>query len=240
MKRVAEVTSEAESLYKLSVAYHNGDGVSRDSKRAFELMQQAANLGSLKAYLALAAHYDYGIGVSRSPKRAFDWYRRAAVAGDADGQYDVAACYYSGLGAPRSYRSAVKWLQRAVKQRVPEAAFLLGCCYEHGRGVKRDSPRAMMLFRLAARSGHPDAHVEIGFHSRDRDPRKAVRWFRKGARLGSAAGQYNLAYCFERGEGVRANFQLASKWYRAAAEQGHEKALRALAALQKRMPLPHR
>ena len=124
--------------------------------------------------------------------------------------------------------------RRQSGQRVTDAYFLLGCCYEYGRGVKKDPVRAVRLFLAAARSGHADAHVEVGLHHHDRSPRKAVEWYRRAAKLGSAAGQYNLAYCLERGRGVRTNLRDAARWYRAAARQGHGKARTALEGLQKR------
>jgi uncharacterized protein len=224
----------SEALYKRSVAYYNGDGVRRNLRRAFAVMQEAASLGSAKAQSALGSHYEFGIGVTRSASRAFEHYKLAALAGYADAQYNVAGCYYGGIGTRKNHRLAVQWLQKAAKRRVPEAVFLLGCCYEHGRGTRTDRVRAMKLYVAAARLGYPEAHVEVGLHNHDRNPKQAVERYRKGAQLGSAAGQFNLARCLERGDGVRPNLREAARWYRAAAKQGNGKARMALEALEKR------
>ena len=51
---------------------------------------------------------------------------------------------------------------------------------------------------------------------------KAVEWFRKAAEQGNDVAQYNLAMCYERGEGVVKDLAEAVKWYRKAAEQGND------------------
>jgi len=49
---------------------------------------------------------------------------------------------------------------------------------------------------------------------------EAVNWFRKAAEQGHAAGQFNLAGCCYRGDGIAQDYTEAAKWYRKAAEQG--------------------
>ena len=53
---------------------------------------------------------------------------------------------------------------------------------------------------------------------------KAVEWFRKAAEQGNDVAQYNLAMCYERGEGVVKDLAEAVKWFRKAAEQGEAEA----------------
>ena len=53
---------------------------------------------------------------------------------------------------------------------------------------------------------------------------EAVKWFRQAAEQGDAKAQYNLGWCYARGEGVEPDDFEAAKWYRKAAEQGHSKA----------------
>lgn len=60
---------------------------------------------------------------------------------------------------------------------------------------------------------------------------KAVEWFRKAAEQGNDVAQYNLAMCYERGEGVVKDLAEAVKWYRKAAEQGYAGAKAMLKAL---------
>lgn len=48
---------------------------------------------------------------------------------------------------------------------------------------------------------------------------EAVRWYRKSAEQGNANAQYNLACCYESGQGVTQDNTEAVKWYRKSAEQ---------------------
>ena len=49
---------------------------------------------------------------------------------------------------------------------------------------------------------------------------EAVKCFRKAAEQGNATAQFNLGYCYEKGQGVAKDETEAVKWYREAAEQG--------------------
>lgn len=49
---------------------------------------------------------------------------------------------------------------------------------------------------------------------------EAVKWFRKAAEQGHAAGQANLGTMYENGSGVKRDYAEAAKWYRKADEQG--------------------
>ena len=51
---------------------------------------------------------------------------------------------------------------------------------------------------------------------------------KKAAEQGVAKAQYNLALCYAKGNGVAKDKAEAVKWFRKAAEQGHEKASEAL------------
>ena len=48
---------------------------------------------------------------------------------------------------------------------------------------------------------------------------------------GDAEAQFQLGECYETGDTVDKDLQQAAKWYRMAAEQGHEPAKEALARL---------
>jgi TPR repeat protein len=52
------------------------------------------------------------------------------------------------------------------------------------------------------------------------DPVEAVKWFKKAAEQGLAAGQNNLGWMYEYGLGVSKNYAEAKKWYEKRAEQG--------------------
>lgn len=105
----------------------------------------------------------------------------------------------------------------------------------HGKPDSDEKARVFELMMSAAKDGHADAASGVGYcymtgTGVQKDPDKAVEWFRKGAELGSAKAQLNLARYLmgtldslperkesevsekEKKEGVR--------WLRKSAEQG--------------------
>jgi TPR repeat protein len=58
-----------------------------------------------------------------------------------------------------------------------------------------------------------------------------VKWFRKAAEHGSAAGEHQLGEAYQFGRGVAQDYQTAMKWYQAAADHGLADARRSLEAL---------
>lgn len=74
------------------------------------------------------------------------------------------------------------------------------------------------------RSEQGDAEGEQNFA-------EAVKRYRKAAEQGDAGAQFNLAFCYAKGQGVDKNFAEALKWYRKAAEQGDARAQNNLGVL---------
>jgi len=59
-----------------------------------------------------------------------------------------------------------------------------------------------------------------------------VQWYKAAAEQGYAAAQYNLGYCYEKGFGVTTKLNEVMKWYRLAADNGNDKAKKALTKLK--------
>ena len=57
-----------------------------------------------------------------------------------------------------------------------------------------------------------------------KDPVRAARWFREGAKGGDIGAMYLLASMYEQGDGVDKDLRLARYWYAVAAQNGDEAA----------------
>ncbi|MDR0524746.1 MAG: tetratricopeptide repeat protein, partial [Spirochaetaceae bacterium] len=67
----------------------------------------------------------------------------------------------------------------------------------------------------------PQTQFELGLGCHNvKNNEKAVYWYTKAAKQGHASAQYNLGFCYTRGEGVRKNDETAVQWFAKAAEQG--------------------
>lgn len=63
---------------------------------------------------------------------------------------------------------------------------------------------------------------------------EAARQYREEAEMGNVKAQFKLAWCYEKGVGVKKDMEAAVRWYRKAAAQGDVAAQTALVRLGKR------
>lgn len=76
--------NDADLQYQFSQAYYSGNGVQKDSKKAFELLRDAAINGSSDAQFTLGKCYEEGIGVDKHDHFAKIWYEKAAEQGNVE------------------------------------------------------------------------------------------------------------------------------------------------------------
>src|SRR5215831_16914450 len=67
-------TPGARALSNLGAMYLNGLGVKKNEKKAFELIQQAADKGFTSAEFGLGSMYANGRGVKQDLPKAVEWY----------------------------------------------------------------------------------------------------------------------------------------------------------------------
>jgi uncharacterized protein len=151
--------------WKLGSMYANGDGVPKDSARAFEYFSRVVNTHSTddphtpqarlvaSAYVALGQYYLEGIPnspISADPGRARELFTYAAsYFADADAQYDLGRLYLSGKGAPADPRLAARWFGLAANKGHYEAQAVLGAMLFKGDQVPRQAARGLMWLTLA-------------------------------------------------------------------------------------------
>ena len=80
------------------------------------------------------------------------------------------------------------------------------------------APKELVL----AEKGDATAQLSLGIkYKHSGNNREAVKWFRKAAKQGNAAAQYNLGWMYAKGIGVVKDKWEAVKWYLEAAKQGN-------------------
>lgn len=170
-----------------------------------------------------------------------------AEAGDGRAMFELAErhrCAATFNGDLKAWPEAHRWYRRAINAGVAAAAYELGVCLLEARGVPMDVELGFTWVRRAVdfpTGGRPD--VERG---RDmarvgecylrgegvaQDPALAVEWFTKGASLGHAGAQLNLALCFAQGIGMPIDLSNARVWAVRAAESGAKAATGLLDAI---------
>ncbi len=221
---------------------------------AYRDWQAAAESGDPRGALYIGVLYDTGLGVRQNPAEAMDWYKRAALAGSAVGAFNAGVLYDSGLGVPKDPLQAAHWYGLAAAKGFGRAEYNLAQLYESGTGVAKDRRRAVALFRSASAHGVSAARAHLaalGYRAvapvaagqatsmadfqeaqrmiTSRSPAEVARAaavFRQSAERHDALAEYDLGYCYERGLGVAANMDQALLWYRRAAADTVNAAIR--------------
>ncbi len=171
-------------------------------------------------------------GQSKMYGKALEYYE-FAIYDDAEAQYQLARCYHSGYGVEPNDSLAFMWGKKSALGNYPAGVYFLAYCYETGRGCSVNMANADHLYRKAyemalplAKDGNAAAQFVVGKiydygnGGVKQDQSTAVKWYMLAADQGYTGAQYNLANCFQLGEGIAENKRKAFFWYREAANQG--------------------
>ena len=220
--RKAAEQGHTNAQYYMGLMYYKGEGVLQDYVKAHMWLNLAAaqnydraiekrneiaqNMtanqiadaqNQVREWSNSPAHNGGSIrGVSATDMGIMDRYHRDAKQGNAMAQYNLGDIYYYGMGVDQDPKAAIQWYHKAANQGYVKAQYALGKIY----------------------------------YNIERDYRKAMKWYRKAAQ-GHAEAQHTLGQIYysgiddKYGEVVlEKNHTEAVKWYRRAAEQGHEEA----------------
>ncbi len=153
--------SDAAAKLELARLLEIGRGTKRDTKRAIDLLREAAGMGNRQAMLTLGFRLENGAGMSRDYKEAAVWYRKVADLGDQTAMLKMADWLRRGRGVEKNEAEAVSWYRKAADAGSSEGAWQAAKALLDGRGVAKDEAAGMVLLRKAAQQGHPDAQAEF-------------------------------------------------------------------------------
>ena len=126
---------------------------------------------------------------------------------------------------------ADKTLYHLAEQNDPAAQYLIGRKYYTGNAVKQNISEAIKWFELAATQKHTKAQFQLGiiylYGESGIKPNHvyAVNYLREAAKNNYAEAQFELANYYLKGKTGNVNYSEAIKWYQAAAEQQHVRAM---------------
>ena len=111
-------------------------------------------------------------------------------------------------------------LKQEAERGNPEAQYLLGVAYSEGNGIDQELVEAVKWLQSAAKQGYAPAMQTLFTITRD-----VAQW-------GSPGFQFRLGLHYYTGCGVDKDENKAVEWWQVAAEQGHEKATKALRQIE--------
>jgi TIR domain/Sel1 repeat len=141
--------------------YYFGVNASKDSAKAREWYEKAADKGSVDAMVSLGVLYADGQGVAQDYAKAREWYQKAVGKGSADAMYKLGNLYDDGHGVAQDFAKAREWYQKAADKGSVEAMFTLGLHYDYGHGVAQDTAKAREWYEKAAEKGDASAKLRL-------------------------------------------------------------------------------
>jgi uncharacterized protein len=157
--------------WKLGRMYADGDGVQKNTLRAFEYFSRLTRAHGddvpgtpqarfvANAFVSLGQYYLEGIPnstVKPDPERAREmyWYAASYFA-DPDAQYNLGRLYLDRNAGARDPRQAAKWLGLAAKKGQYQAQALLGAMLFKGDDLSRQAALGLFWLTLAKDAAGP-------------------------------------------------------------------------------------
>lgn len=227
----------------IGILYRDGLGVARDPVEALKWFRLAADQGQTVAMVEIGRAYRFGQGVERDSGEAVKWFEKAVAQGEPLAELNL-GMIYEGEG---NLDKAVKFYRQAAEHGSADAMFMMHNLYEIGTAVGKDIAEAERWLLKGAEAGSLSAQTALGYHHQfppsetgsrvgggPASMAEAVKWYRRAAERNWADAQYRLASCYLEGKGVEQDEEHGLDLMRAAADQGHAKALFELSDLYAR------
>ncbi len=127
-----------------------------------------------------------------------------------------------GKGSESDLKKAFYIFEDLAKQNHIDGEICYSCCFQEGYGCVKNEEKGNVLLEYCALKGSARAQRRLGgCYYNKKNYQKAVEWYLKAAEQDDKYAQYNLGYCYDKGQGVEQDYQKAVEWYTKAAEQGN-------------------
>ncbi|GES98810.1 kinase-like domain-containing protein [Rhizophagus clarus] len=209
----------------LGYCYENGIGTDINEQEAFELYEEAANLGNNIAQFNLALMYKEGKYVTKNVDKAFELFKKSAEGDDLNGIFMLGYCYENGIGTNVNLRNAFELYEKAANLGNSIAQYNLALMYEKGKYVAKNFDKAFEFFKKSAERGNLDGMFMLGYCysngiGTDINKQKAFKLYEKAANLGDNMAQYNLALMYKEGKYIDKNDEKAFEFFEKSAKGG--------------------
>jgi TPR repeat protein len=197
-----------------------GDKSTREEKfqKSINLLHEAANEGSIKAYYGLfVMYYDSD---EPNAELGMSWLTKAAEAGEPRGQNQLGYLYDKGILVNQDSEKAIYWYKEAIKNNSNNARYNLANIYLDGlNDTQQKVTEAISLYLSAAEQGDDDAKVALGSIYYDdkyglKEGVKSFNWLNDAAQNGNTYGQAGVANCYRYGIGTDIDYKKALYWYK--------------------------
>ena len=158
LKRSAERADKdnPHGLHELGLLYESAtppDNILRDERYAFQLFQQAADLGYKYSQFRLGSAFEYGLlDCPIDARQSIAWYTRSAAQGEHQSELALSGWYLTGSEPllTQSDTEAFLWARKAASSGLAKAEYAMGYFNEVGIGTAVDVEEAKRWYYRAA------------------------------------------------------------------------------------------
>lgn len=136
------------AMTNLAICYYFGDAVEQSFDKAFQLFEEASELGDINASYYLGMSYLNGNGVKKDIVKGFLTLLRCARDGMPWAQLSVADCYKDGIGTPIDLFEAVGWYAHAAQQGIEKAQRKFQAIYYSTHFFDDDGRQRLFWFEI--------------------------------------------------------------------------------------------
>lgn len=112
----AAKANDVEAIFVLASMYATGEGEKLDQKKALELFEKSAQLGSSNAMLQLGLIYRNGNDlIKKDDLKALKWFEQGAKKGNPSAIHNLGVSYYKGLGITEDKAKAFKYFSQSAE-----------------------------------------------------------------------------------------------------------------------------
>lgn len=220
-RKYCEIAATLGSISGIRVMGWYAEKVDNNPTKAMEYYQQAANLGSLEAFLSMGDLAVSEKGVIKDGKKAERHYKSAAMKGSSKALYSIGVLYHNGgNGIVQNHKTAIEWYMKAVEKNNVAAMYNIGWIYQNGQGsYPKDYKKAeeWYLKAVAVGSNTKWEYQRLGdFYSLEDNnkPLKALEYYEKYAEAGYSQGMLETANIYFTGKvGITKDYVKAAKYY---------------------------
>lgn len=208
---------------RLGTFYETGTGVTKNYRKAMALYRKSAKGGNQNANFHIGRLYYYGYGVELNYEMSMKYCKRAGEFAPAI--YTIGVMYDLGSGVAIDHKKAFQYYRSAARKNYQLAQYKLGRCYHFGIGTEINFREALHWYSKAAENENADGRVynNLGLLYRNglgvkRDDKKALKYFEKAVKLGSAAAMTSVGAFYRDGRAVDKDNKMAFKYFKSAAK----------------------
>jgi len=207
----------SDAMFNTGLHYAKGFGVERNFEKSLYWMKKADENGDEDAE-------NYIIRLTEAINA-----EKTADTGDAKAQAVLAEFYmylgksFDQAGNEKDYAKAFEYAKKSSDSNEGHGCWILALCYQHGRGVRPDARKAFELYQKGSDLGHAACQHSLACHYFrgeivGQDFKKGFDLCMKSAKQGYGLAMADIGRCYQFGNGVEENMNVAIKWYEKSLE----------------------